>query len=301
MFGRLNPCSENLREKSGPMTQELPQVLYRYRPMKKHDFQSLQEGYLYFSSPQDFNDPFEFSVDPSVRLPRPSPGRDWETFKDINAKVLNISHDEVVRRIFEGSINGLLEEQERVWNEALLGDKTELVGDICCCCLSKSNDHPLMWGHYANGLKGLVIGYDTKLLASTSAWPAHEVITKVTYSHDNTIPQVDYTDLLTAAPGSEQYTRITRENFVKCFCTKSSYWAYEEEYRLLWQLASNDDRGKGKKVIYPTNTVKEIIFGELMDEELRSDVLSLFEGSEVVFKLAVKSKTHYALTLESLN
>jgi hypothetical protein len=91
-------------------------------------------------------------------------------------------------------------------------------------CLAENPDDPLMWGHYAAGLNGIVIGFDTDkgILAEPSA---HRRLGKVVYVKNRpTKPAVsDFTD-------------------EEMFFSKSEVWAYEREWRILDFMSSASHR-----------------------------------------------------------
>ncbi len=96
------------------------------------------------------------------------------------------------------------ENQERTLIDQLKKDKKELR----ICSLSKSNNNPLLWGHYANGNKGIAIG--------VRSFFAKKDLIKVTYG--NQIPFFDDINVLSA-------------NQILCY--KTTPWKYEKEWRVI--------------------------------------------------------------------
>ena len=83
------------------------------------------------------------------------------------------------------------------------------------CCLSGSNDSILMWGHYADGHKGMVIEYDT------ARYPFCDHLTPVTYSDGYCKFSIG------------QLTQKISECVEQIVTQKSSDWKYEEEFRMI--------------------------------------------------------------------
>ena len=106
--------------------------LYKYRSFNEHSLESISENVIWVSSPDDFNDPFEYSfhVDPDMPL------------------------SEVMKRVSDTTP----ENHEAKQLELIRAIKEEFdVGGIFS--LSQSNEISLMWSHYANSHYGFCIGY----------------------------------------------------------------------------------------------------------------------------------------------
>jgi hypothetical protein len=93
------------------------------------------------------------------------------------------------------------------------------------CSVSKNENSPLMWAHYANGARGIIIGVE---LSS----------------------KVDCREVKYRGPShllSNKATDLERAKRVLCY--KNDFWDYEEEYRL-FAASSNFVYVKVKKVIF---------------------------------------------------
>jgi len=275
---------------------EVPDILYRYRPMRDdYDFASIEQGYLYFSKSDAFNDPFEFAAKESIEIPNPQ--TNWAEFSVLNNEFFKLKDDQIIPLLLSGKLSGMLELQEKVWMDAITEWHLKKRDQVFCCCFSKNNDHPLMWGHYANGLRGLAIGFKSEELAATSEFPVKDVIREVNYSEDNSIPHINYSAFLVAQADKDLAKEVSSANFSRKFCTKSTHWEYESEYRMLWQSERDD---WDQKVKYSEESVSEVIFGELMLTEERKRVMEAFKDKNVSFKQAIRSGSHYSLEIVSL-
>lgn len=96
------------------------------------------------------------------------------------------------------------ENQDRDIIDKLKSDKKELR----ICSLSKSNKNPLLWGHYANGNKGIAIGVRT-------FFPKDNLI-KLTYGKQ--IPLFSDLERLSAS---------------EILSYKTTPWKYEKEWRVI--------------------------------------------------------------------
>ena len=195
-------------------TPEQELILYRYyRAIDKSNEEMLQRLFvnseLKFSTVKDFNDPFEcraytFSFEGSPR----EETKKW--IKNVFFNPLNKSLDddfknEFADKICKGEIPPYAEDYlqsiyDRAQNEFLI------------CCFSKAPDSILMWSHYATGHKGFCI----KCKISGEA-------IEINYPDDDYFPKINP---YLVAHGREDITK-------KMFLTKSKYWKYEQEYRLV--------------------------------------------------------------------
>lgn len=104
-------------------------------------------------------------------------------------------------------------------------------------CFSASTTTPLseilMWAHYADKHRGVRIGFELPERAERF-----------------TVQKVEYSDLRVAVDmGDFEWARGVQEAIKRSLRTKSTAWAYEQEYRLmttpaLCQQGTGDDAGK---------------------------------------------------------
>jgi len=88
-------------------------------------------------------------------------------------------------------------------------------------CLSENCTNPLMWSHYADSHKGLVLGIDTDILCGS-----HRELMQVKYSSQR-------------APLNHRFNRDPehyKKLLIALITTKSLQWSYEQEYRILFKL-----------------------------------------------------------------
>lgn len=107
-----------VREKFG-----IPKSIYKYYSLNEYNFESVQNKYLYFAKPSDFNDPF-----------------------DCNNNLISF--------INENSKN----KTRHKTKEKKFAEKMKNIG---ICCFSRTKDSVLMWSHYASKHQGFCIEYRT--------------------------------------------------------------------------------------------------------------------------------------------
>ncbi len=190
----------------------LPQFLYKYRNWADKCHQRLithQE--IYFAQPSSFNDPFDGNI----------PTR-WDllTYEDCLKKNLELvqmlNKDESFN--LQKQVAKRITDSKELWHPENV--KKESKEDIAkwdkmigLLSLSEKKDDILMWSHYSNFHKGLVVGFHTDSLMSNYDF---DFIGKVNYQEDYPI-----------VSGHDE----TDERFKKKFFTKSDAWSYENEWR----------------------------------------------------------------------
>lgn len=174
----------------------------------------------------------KFFEDPLIRL-TPSDG-----FNDpFDSKASRKSLLRLVACANDSDGEGFVRESD-LENSANLSDIERLKGDFGqygVLSLSESQDNLLMWSHYANEHKGVVVGYDCSagwlginkqyLLTNN---PSTEVPLPVTYHKRRLDNLID--DELVYSYGEGKFLRAI-------FLSKSDEWIYEKEHRVILPLA----------------------------------------------------------------
>lgn len=136
-------------------------------------------------------------------------------------------------------------------------------------CLSECYDNLLMWAHYADSHKGFVIEFDeqnTFFDQRVSQNDELRYLRKVQYSE--TRPSRPFADI----------------DSLDAFLTKSSHWAYEQEWRMLLPLEQATRITQVKPIpvhlfTLPPSAFRSIYFGCRADASLVSDVMEILKYS----------------------
>lgn len=139
---------------------------------------------------------------------------------------------------------------------ALLDRATKRGVDTCgVCCFSKSYDSILMWSHYADYNRGICFRFDLEEIKLQQGLFADIVYVK-------NKPTYDYTD--------------PNEDKSKWFFYKNSVWKYEREIRGLIFPPHPIKNQRYRKVNFPKEALKEIIFGaNYTDKWIYDEVIDL--------------------------
>lgn len=243
------------------LEKKIPRLVYRLRPVNRFLFDSLINSQIWFSNPQDFNDPFDC---------------------DINMKIKNTTRSQM-QTYFDNHLKNLFQakELEGIDNQNITHQHFELMINKAAkrviqrkgiACFLSNCDKLLMWSHYADAHKGVCLKFD--ILDDTTFFaPAKKVL----YSRD--YPEYDY---------------LTDKNdFVnQMFFTKSEEWSYEGEVRVL-----KDKKGNYE---FNPRSLKEIILGCKIsdsDKKTLSKVIRTYYP-ECELKQAVKNDSGFSLTFE---
>lgn len=257
---------------------------------KSYSLDSLKGSYLYCSQKDQLNDPFEFRANYKAQVSNLESERRIQkkeiirVIKDIRRNKIRLGYSlDGLPSI--GELKKLSTRQEiQVHADALsimLGETTlDAVSENRVCCLSESIDEQLMWGHYADGMRGFCLEFDF----DTKGFK--ENFRKVRYSNKyttyNTWPQI-----FGFAKGSSHDKEIIEE-LVKTHTTKPLEWKYEREVRYITDKSRID---------YLNHEIKSISIGVKANRE---DVEALLEsvnksGNSVEYYVAHPSDTEYKI------
>ena len=268
----------------GQDDQKYPPILYRYRSMEKsHDLTAVQEGYLWFSNKSELNDPFEFSANRYLEMPDPVADKDKVL---ILFNKTGMSEEEKVQAFLDPNLPRVLEYQKEVWEKKLEPQFDRMLEETRVCCFTEKPDNVLMWGHYGNGFKGIVFGYDPVVLSGEDE-RVLETIYKVDYPEENAVPDINVAEMFFIEEASER-KQIARESYGTIFATKSNHWSYEEE----WRATSKED-----KIVYDEGALIEVIFGEFTAEGIEQDIREALEGNNITYKRAVRHSKTYSFKI----
>jgi hypothetical protein len=226
--------------------------LHRYHAVDANLFLSLQENYLWFSNPLDFNDPFDCNIDFDFDN---TPGELESFFRELN-------------ELPENAYRKLTEEQLKVELEKCINDPNLLserskrqsldaIENIGICCFSESDDNLLMWSHYGDKHMGVCLTFDVIEDKNLFLLPyAVEYIGK--YPKLNWIRD-----------------RRTFKSRRLEYATKSIEWSYEKEVRVIKNESNVFYRGevefnkralKAIKLGYKTKRVDYLVLKQKLED-----------------------------------
>lgn len=232
------------------MKNKLPQFIYKYTTINKFLYETLIRNELWFSSPFDFNDPYDSAIPINLVLESYKRTKGFET----DEKFIKDNQEMIVKPIKFGN---------------QLEDLRKTVG---VCCFSAIEDNLIMWSHYADNHKGILLKFDVSELQKVFS-----KIYAVVYS--DKIKEIDYE----SSPENLLNKLITR---------KSNHWRSEKEIRIITKKRGN--------YAFPKIALKGIRFGLKCDHHQQKDVMSIVKkfGYDHILFTAV-STTNYDYKLST--
>lgn len=230
----------------------LPKTLYRYMPEWPYALGTLTTRYFHFSLISEFNDPFEGKFTEEEC-------REDETW----SKIVRINQDPQMIQLKES-----VEKETGV------------------LCFSESNDNILMWSHYANSHKGIVIGLDPQFLCKQITSSDFDSLLQ-SVQYDENYPRVGYLN---------EFNLVKQTKMIvdKWYFTKFRQWEYEKEWRAIYKPGLTQ---------FPKEIIRSIYFGAKFNSEKRDAWIKqiIESGIKPEMYQASLDKTAYKINFESIN
>lgn len=147
--------------------------------------------------------------------------------------------------------------------------------DLGLLSLTATENNLLMWAHYTDGHKGMVIEFDAK----------HPFLKLTDSSHPN--PSERERDIQFGALTPVVYSSDRPRHHLGeipqpvDFFTKSPEWSYEREWRVVRLLAESDSQkptpqGTVHLFAVPPECIKRVVMGCCMEQKTRTELLNAF-------------------------
>lgn len=258
-------------------------MLFLYKYYSNFDFvlDTIINKRLYFSCPNDFNDPFDCRPKFSLIRCKNDDIEDWKDYLSILAKeeCLGISDVELLEHAEASLKKGL--HQDKDW--LLKSDQyayqvlSEELKNIRICCFTRTPRNQMMWAHYANNHKGIVLQFRSFYMfdVESGTFKGFDVDY---YSKHITLKR--YVDSIKETLQGDD---LAFSRFM--YCSKSIEWAQEEEIRFF----SNDTY-----MPYPEKMLTGILLGSNCPshwEDLVYKVLSSWINKPKIYKEDVKKSS----------
>ena len=258
-----------MEEKSNIEPIDIPPILYKYMPEQPYALNTIITRYFYFSPITDFNDPFEGKFFDNEQYSK-------EDLRNYFRNICHIPEEYMtsLEKIFLNDENWLIALKDRLIQEKESVEKT-----FGILCLSETEKDILMWSHYANSHKGIVIGIDSKNLWQnmTSSKPGG-LLEPVQYKKD--YPTV-------------KFFKDQKDVVDKWFFTKYEDWKYEKEWRAVH---------KPGLIQFPKEIIKSVYFGAKFDLNKQAFWMSQIKDSGIhpQFYQAKLNKSSYKIDFKPI-
>ena len=265
---------------------------------------------LKYSSPLLFNDPFDIQFDLHFGYDRDaviSAARDryWAIYtkqcsfepKNDAGEAMGLLRDKLpgmTRAEFEENLSGLVDESLNAGEAHLPRFHAEFrdhMRDIKVLCLSEKSDNLLMWSHYADCHKGVVLRFSC-IPELDSVWGAAE---KVRYQQE--MPRLISQDEMVLTLTGE-FDLSEQHLLNKVVLTKAADWSYEAEWRVV--LHMTDPEVDAKFIRFAPEELSAIYFGCRTTNDTRSQISTVAMALNPKLELyrAFKSATDFAIEFE---
>jgi len=233
---------------------------------------NLKSQAIYFNSPLNFNDPFDCNMELKIRAP----------YEDEVPYILEFLREELEGNPKLGEIENLpsgeLAAMGMVLAENMLKERAlKVFKSKGVCCFSETNDNLLMWSHYASSAKGFCLEFDCSKEQFEKLLPVEYV---------ENPPELDYRKVFS----------IDSMYFLQTlFCTKSSHWSYEKEWRALHNEVN-------KVYNYSAESLTGVYFGPEIDQDFAEIICLILQGQhpDIKFYKGTRSSDLYKVTFKEI-
>lgn len=287
--------------------------MYKYCPVTDYSLINLERGQFYLNHYETFNDPYECMCEIHMGFPRLSDRSD-RLMAVLNAWGFCDFDDEVVVDNYEEYAESLEP------GEPIIRD---FIDSARITCFSTRPDNLLMWGHYANGMRGFCLEVDEgALLGNDDAASIYRVIyadkpatidasvLAVLYDqleyHSNAAWEVkthaDFhgIDKSGEVEGYHEWYLADLDRvhsiYQKMLATKPVAWKYEEEIRLIVR-APNCGK-EGVQFSYPHKAIKSVILGWKISSEDEQKVIEVVRRKYPMIPIRKVVASHGSFELE---
>ena len=222
-------------------------ALYKYGKFDEYTEKLFTNNEIYFSSPDEFNDPFDSR--PRYICEGNKQQVENYLFELYRKKYPGLSEEKIFADVKREIIN---KGKERiVLKEALetSRDRDRLRRMLGICCFSEKRDNILMWAHYAKQHTGFCLEFD---IDNDFFRPITRAI-KVEY--DSLLPEIDIMQL----------RNYPRNELAEKLLTKANDWEYEKEWRIV-----DHKNGPGIQR-FPDDALRGVILGCRISQENKED------------------------------
>jgi Protein of unknown function (DUF2971) len=274
---------------------EFPMKLYKY--FDRNGWKSIGSGHpdgascsLFAKHPREFNDPFEWHSPPSLEITKHLFSEHLSSLyqRDGLDKVLQVMEEIGVPPDFP--TEHLVDHLSR---KAIEHYETSPLPEFLVVCFSMDPANLLMWSHYGQSHKGLVIGYDSSTLQSDP-----ECFHPVNYAHAPAQFGVCHT-------GLGELSRESIEGMKRNHFTKHIQWSYENEVRILLNPKDSWREASGTRLLeFSATAIDEVIFGIHASPKTicrtKQALVKAGQAGKVRLRKAHKHTTQYRIEFEDL-
>lgn len=285
--------------------------LFRYRKADEKNIEALEEGKLFFSTPQYFNDPYDGLMYVDEEKICTEFSNHWDIGMDGYLK--EVKKQNLLLGTFFEAAWGKNGEKYRQDYFNKVGDivskiKESIKKNVKVVCLSERADLILMWSHYADNHRGFIMAYDREELLKAERFDKNGVtlsdkirVDRVKYSEEILEMSEEIINYIRKykLPGDQTLAYIPDISQIKLrefMLRKASVWQYENEYRILPRTISLEKSCPIKYLnVYP----KAIIIGGECKNTDKEKLISIARKKGIAVLHAELLKNEYRIMIKS--
>lgn len=258
----------------------MSESIYRFYGSRDFDLDSLAGSYLWFSRVEDFNDPFEGMYREQLDIGGGASGSKVQLFDEC-LKIFNL--DGILKEygfIATNDVKGNLE-LVKLFSDSVIDSINNEIARFskyrhCSFAMNGVNplslalESKLLWSHYANGMRGFAIEFDSEEVASSLVGSVGDdkMVARIHYEpliKEDIFSRLLSGDLFKANKSDDTIVK-------KVLTTKCPEWAYENELRLLHV---------NQQVSYDPQSIRSIILGCKMSKARRETIIRIVSSLDL--------------------
>lgn len=274
-------------------------TLVRFRTISSNNLEALQNDRLYYSTPNNFNDPYDTLIYANY----------LQILQDVSHN-LEIGMDSYLEQLKDKDIpnaKNIAGIGYAMWNgsnkdefldgffqkicEAVKTVKETLRRNVRIICFSEEYLSMLMWSHYADNHKGFAIVYDKNDIEKAknyteSGEPIRKksILRQVTYAEeqtDLTLEIEDYVrvhDMPHLGDVTAPIPNLSQDKLRRMMTEKSPDWSYEKEWRVIPRhISLKQESNLGYMGVKP----KAVILGSKCSNDNRCQIIDICNGKRI--------------------
>lgn len=251
----------------------LPEKLYKYEAFNVQSLLNLKNQVVYFAPPSGFNDPYDCALKADIEEIKHD---ELERFRSIYLSQPWPSH---VKEALESKKAPELQQMLMRGARNACEDVIEkFIENRGVSCFSEVNDELLMWAHYSDKYQGFCLEFDTRA----------ELFEKA--------KKVKYVDEMPKLNALSVFADGERGEVLDLFCTKSTAWRYEREWRCIHSEA-------GTAYTYPAEALTGVYFGPNIGRDVLEIICLVLKGQnpDVRFWQGERSATTFKVKFQEFS
>ncbi|MDH0356661.1 DUF2971 domain-containing protein [Morganella sp. GD04133] len=277
--------------------------IFRYRNFNKNTRREVVDCEMWHSNVDGLNDPFEF---PIIANWDDLHSKDKAVLVNYALKYKFLSALELSKMFIDEKNYGV-EAIYRIISENLnrsMIDLNDYVNTLLVCCFSKNMESPLMWSHYADGMRGVCIAYNRKSIENHEKFNLQSVVYNthpIKFNDDDleTIPAVDEFNSYDFKNSEHilvegRFMRLKSQEYL---FQKHISWEYEGEVR---NIIDPNARCNGQLVSFPKSAINAIIIGYKISIHNINRIMKFCKNNHLSMFIAYPDKTNYKVNFKKV-